>query len=234
MQDKPIFSQRLDTYLPSLDYNRPKEVFKLIAEKIEAGGVPQSVLDVGCAAGQFLYYLKGRFSSATLMGIDTSPELLAAGRSESGLADVDLALGDALTWRGQPAEVTTCLGVLGVFNDPQPLIETLIANTVTGGRIFIHSHINDVDIDVRTSYRDNVNDKDWNGGFNIYSKNTIARCFGNRAKHISFHAVDMPFDMPFNPQQPHRAFTVVLQNGRRRTINGLCQMLPEHVVEVLL
>ena len=40
------------------------------------------ILDIGCATGDFLYYLKGLYPDGEFTGIDVMPELLEQARSE--------------------------------------------------------------------------------------------------------------------------------------------------------
>lgn len=231
------FRQRPETYLGEARYTKPKRVFAMLADEVERSGAFREgarFLDVGCATGELLYFLKERFPAMRYSGVDNQPEFIATARAQPALAGVELLEADALSWRGEPFDFVTCFGMLGIFDEFEPLLTSLVANTRNGGRIYIHGLMNDVDIDVRIYYRDNQNRKDWNRGFNIHSLAQLARWLEARGHSWRVRTVELDVDIPRRPELPHRAYTDKMEDGRRITTNGLCLMLPEKLLEIVV
>lgn len=231
------FRQRPETYLGESRYDRPKRVFALFGDLLESAqamGPGRSFLDVGCATGELIYYLQARFPGTAFEGIDNQPDLLARARAHERLGAATFVEADALAYRGEPRDVVACFGMLGIFDDFEPLLASLLANTRKGGRVYLHALLNDDDIDVRIYYRDNHNAKDWNRGFNIFSMAQVGRWLESRATSWRTLPVELDVDVPRRPDLPHRAYTAKLEGGRRITTNGLCLMLPEKVLEIVV
>ena len=231
------FEQREETYLGKARYDTPKEVFKVIGDLIDSYDMskePRSFLDVGCATGELIYYLKQRFPRIVFTGIDYKSVFVETASRVSGLEDVEFQVADAIKYRAGPYHIVTCLGVLGVFDDFEPLLESLIANCFPGGRVFVQALFNDYDIDVRVTYRDNKNRQPWNKGFNIFSVDRVSQWLQQRSESHVFHPFVPPIDVPHNSDFPHRAWSIKLGNGSRQLTNGLNMLLPEKILEIRL
>lgn len=229
----PAFRQRPETYLGADKATAEKDVYRFLWSKLEpAGFQPKTILDVGCATGDLLVYLSSRFPNASLAGLDLEPELIDAAKQRPDLSSADLHIGDALTTLLGKYEVVLCFGVMGIFDNFEPLLENLVANTKSGGRIYIQALLNPDDIDVRIAYRDNLNAKDWMRGFNIFSRNRVENWCRHRDLTTHFHDFHMTSDLEKRPHLPHRAHTVDLADGSRRTTNGMCLLLPETLLEI--
>lgn len=229
------FQQRTDTYLGESRYEKPKQVFRLLGELITQSGLASpgaSLLDVGCATGEMIYYLQRCFPAMRFTGVDNQPQLLAQATANAQLQQVTFIEADALNYRNEPQDIVTCFGMLGIFDQFEPLLENLLANTRKSGKVYIHGLFNDDDIDVRIYYRDHHNHQDWNRGFNIYSTTQLANWLKGRATSWRFLPFELEVDIPRRPETPHRAYTTKLEEGRRITTNGLCLMLPEKVLEI--
>jgi SAM-dependent methyltransferase len=230
------FKQRTETYLGESRYDKPKEVFLRLATLVEeSGGLDGgSLLDVGCATGELIHYLAGRWPTASFTGLDNQSELLSHARERVRLPRVEFLEGDALEHRGTPHDVVTCFGMLGIFDEFEPLLEALLANCRPGGRVYLHALLNPEDIDVRVLYRDNPYGDAWNRGFNIFSSTRVAAWLDGKGARSRFLPFRLGVDVARNARTPHRAYTVQLADGERRTTNGLCLMLPETILEIRL
>src|ERR1700760_143002 len=64
-------------YLDEDRRREPREFFKFLVRLAESRlSTASTVLDVGCAAGEFLYYLKSLHPNLSLNGIDVSEQFL--------------------------------------------------------------------------------------------------------------------------------------------------------------
>jgi trans-aconitate 2-methyltransferase len=93
---------------------RARPFFDLVAQ-IGATG-PRYVADLGCGPGNLTAALAQRWPDATVVGVDNSPEMIAAARAtaENGSArNLSFALGDVWDWRPErPVDVLVCNAVL--------------------------------------------------------------------------------------------------------------------------
>jgi len=92
---------------------RSRPFFDLIAQ---VGATdPGYVADLGCGPGNLTAALAQRWPGATVVGVDSSPEMIAAARASAGDGDGRLSfdLGEVRDWRPErPLDVLTCNAVL--------------------------------------------------------------------------------------------------------------------------
>lgn len=232
--DIPSFEQRPETYLGESRASAEKDVFKFLFEKLRDSSVPPAgrFLDVGCATGDLLAFLAKKYPAAQLAGIDLSEGLIESARERPELGDANLIVGDGVTHVLGSFDLVTCFGMLGIFDSFEPLLENLVENTVAGGKVYVQALLNPDDIDVRIAYRDHLNQLDWMRGFNIFSRERVARWAQSMGIAVRFFDFRMTSELPKRPAFPHRAHTLDLADGTRRTTNGLCLLLPETLMEL--
>ncbi|GAA5179814.1 hypothetical protein GCM10023322_10720 [Rugosimonospora acidiphila] len=118
----------------------------------EAGIRPgATVIDVGCGTGRALPVLAqaiglsqarpepGRGVSGRVIGLDLTPQMLAAARAEQGLSGVDLVLGDArhLPLADGRADAVFAAGLVQHLPDPAAGLAELARVTRPGGALVI-------------------------------------------------------------------------------------------------
>lgn len=156
----------------SLDfYREPKEYFSLVLDRIEGRlGTPNSIIDVGCSNGAFLFHARQRFGNTVLTGLEPVEELVSLA---SNHCDADFIRGDLFENNvGRKFNVVTMLGVLGIFSDPGIVISRLLDLKEKDGALFIFSPFNEDPIDVVLDYRV-APDGNWQTGHNLFSKESI-------------------------------------------------------------
>lgn len=60
---------------------------------------PRTIVDLGCGAGNLSEVLRGRWPGATILGIDSSPEMIERARRDDADPRTTYELGDIATWR---------------------------------------------------------------------------------------------------------------------------------------
>ena len=229
----PKFKQRLNTYIGDSKATIDKDIYKFLSTKVPfSRSTNFSMLDVGCATGDLLLYFANKYPSATLSGLDIEPKLIEVAKQRKSLSSVDLLVGDGLNEIVGQFDIVTSLGTLGIFDSFEPLLENLIRNTKPGGYVFVQALLNPEDIDVKVAYKDNVNSLDWMRGFNIFSRLEIERWLKKRNIKVKFYDFSMENTIDKRPEHPHRAYTIELASGVKRTTNGLCLLLPETLMEI--
>ena len=105
-----------DIYLNEDRYENTKEMFKYVASKLENInlGSGSTVLDVGCATGEFIYYLMKKFPDCEFTGVDVSEQMI--NRASKKMPEVSYFCEDILkksnNLHKKKYNVVTCIGVL--------------------------------------------------------------------------------------------------------------------------
>ncbi len=229
----PEFHQRPETYLGESRAEPEKDVFSFFKHVLQAEGLsPKRFLDVGCATGDLLAFIGRNYPDAQLTGVDIDTKLIDVARLRTELSKAQLLVADGLNAAVGKFDVVTSFGTLGIFDNFEPLLENLVANTAPGGRVYVQALLNPDDIDVRIAYRDNLNGLDWMRGFNIFSRAQVNRWASMRGLKADFADFRMTSFLPKRESLPHRAHSLDLADGTRRTTNGLCLLLPETLMEI--
>src|SRR5262245_34652355 len=88
-----------DTYLRFAD-ERSRPYLDLLA-RIDAT-TPKTVVDLGCGPGGLTQHLHRRWPAATILGLDSSPEMIAAARALPAEPAVRFEVADVREWRATP------------------------------------------------------------------------------------------------------------------------------------
>ena len=79
-----IFRKADTLYLKENRYKKPKEIFKLLLKKISKMHKRKKIFhvaDIGCATGEFLYYLKNNLRDVNFYGFDSQHLLLTKAKN---------------------------------------------------------------------------------------------------------------------------------------------------------
>jgi trans-aconitate 2-methyltransferase len=90
---------------------RARPFFDLVAQV--GATSPGYVADLGCGPGNLTAALAQRWPDATVVGVDNSPEMIAAAQASSAAGGLSFTLGDVWDWRPErPVDVLVCNAVL--------------------------------------------------------------------------------------------------------------------------
>jgi len=225
-------------YLAESRYETPKAVHQAVVDLAEKSGAlaPGAlVVDIGCANGEFLYYLARRIPGPVYRGYDVVPELVEkARRSAPGITFSIGTVLDATLLEPQSGDVLFLLGTHSIFDD-LVWLDHLVRWTRRGGRIYVEGLFNPHPIDVWVKYRraDDTNDHR-EPGWNIVSRETVGRRLAALgATSHSFVPFEMPLDLPARPDDPVRSWTARL-DGRRVLVNGLSLIVNVEILEIVV
>lgn len=217
-------------YLSTARFGKPKEDFKAIARKLEQlldRERPCKLVDVGCANGELLHYLKGLFPNWSLHGFDRAGEFIETARCQPELADVHLKQRDLYDIDGIfDVVVSTCF--LVQFMDIEKPLRKLLDLCAPGGRVLSTGLFNPHDIEVRVEFCDNTFAETrgvWRTDFNRHSQAHIRRLFEGEVQRIEFEECRYDsLELPENPDNPIRVWTLADASGKTWLVNGAFQL----------
>jgi ubiquinone/menaquinone biosynthesis C-methylase UbiE len=126
-------------YLKENSYNKTREIFKFAYRLVKKNSHNKKIIgDFGCAAGEFLFFLRNKFNfNYKLIGFDINNLLLKKARKK--VKNVDFIKQDLLKKNKKYKNfsyISTCIGVMTIFDDFYKVINNLIYYTkkkVEGG-----------------------------------------------------------------------------------------------------
>lgn len=215
-----------------------KELFKDFSRKIQEhfGGKTNSlrVLDIGCASGELLYFLKNDLKTkGKVCGFDISEDLIKNARERfGGEAGISFFVDNADGFKlGETFDVITMSSVLSYFDDPYLILKNALNHLSGGGIVLVSGIFNDYGVDVRMRYR-LPNESEWDPGaaINQFSKKRIKEFLEKAGYTCNFSTQIMPFDIP-PKEHPIRSWTVDV-NGERWLTNGLQLLYNVQILEI--
>lgn len=215
-------------YLKDVYKSEPKEYFKLVrAEigKMYSSDNEFSLLDIGCASGGFLYYLRKEFPLANLAGMDVMKDLLSLVNDGIDGKKIITYLGDIASRETLPDskyDVITMLGVLSIFDEFEKVLDNAVNMLDKKGVLMVFGIFNPEDLDVLIKSRKaGKKEEVWESGWNYFSKKSMeAYCEEHNLKYewISFH---FHLDIQKHENDPLRSWTIDLPGEQKMIVNGL-------------
>ena len=220
-------------YINANYYKDPKETFLFIHKIINDSHHMPSVLDLGCARGEFLYYLKNNIEYEKLVGIDYSYKLINEAKKFDGLNGVEFKVGSADKFNlNSKFDIVVMSGVLSYFNDIYKVFECMKNHLKSGGKIIIFGFFNEYDVDLLIKYRNNKYFGTFESGWNIHSINTISK----ELKKLDLTIVNQEiFKLSFKSRKqddPCRAWNIETEEGIKFT-NGLKLLYDMTALEII-
>jgi len=228
----------LSPYVKHDRYEHPKEVFKLVARKLEAltdSARSYRYADIACANGELLYLLKRRFPHWALEGYDFTREFIECGLAFPGLAGVKLHLQDFFTLDDR-FDAVSFLGMLHGVWEFEPYLEKLLSLVRPGGLLLVDGCFNPFDIEFRAVFMDNSRPEAagrWRRDFSQHSRSAIGRFLAGRCRAFEFEDVPMNVEIPRREGAPHaNVWTFKDEHGRVLVTNGTHMLLNKTLLTV--
>ncbi|MGE5417652.1 MAG: class I SAM-dependent methyltransferase [Acidobacteriota bacterium] len=213
----------IETYIESSyekykSYDRFRFVLDVLSRRINDGN---TFLDVGCAKGEFIYFLKEIYPNVKYTGLEISEQLLDMARLEPQLSGVEFLQGDA---RGFSLERkfdhALMSGVLSIFDDFERPLFNMVNHIKSGGWGYVFGNFNADDIDVIIRYRNNyIGSSEWESGLNLFSLSTIGKALKPIACEINIHKFNLSVDLP-KEANPIKSFTMNTIEKGKIVLNG--------------
>lgn len=223
-------------YLNEDYYNHPKETFKFILSQIKShitSDEKYSLLDIGCARGEFLYYLSQQGMFSDLVGVDYSQTLINQAKAFNGLKDACFYCGSGETFvYGKKVDFITMIGVLSFFDDVTTSLNNIKKNLGNDGAAFLLGIFNPYDVDVLVKYRNNKYNSTYESGWNNHSINTIKKTLNEIDMKLSdIKKFTLPFEID-RQDDPTRSWTVDIQN-ERYFLNGIGFLFDLYLLKII-
>ena len=228
-------------YMHENRYKKTKEMFKFIERKAFNNKrilKKEVICDFGCAAGEFLYYLKKKHPNNFFVGTDIRNDLIHKGKKI--LPDIKFLKKSVLKKNSFSKNLfhkSFLIGVHPIFDEFEKCFSNLIYWTKPSGKIFICEMFNPHPIDVLIKYRDSskYNKGNYESGWNIFSEKSVSNFLrkNKSVKKFKFDKFTMPFDL--KPQKdPVRSWTFRDSKRRRFVTNGLSIIQPQQLLTIYL
>ncbi len=176
-----------------------------------------TILDAGCAQGVFLMHFKKQFPDSKVVGIDTSAELISKSR-KLNIPHSKFYKRDFLKIMGK-YDLVFASGVLGYYDNFINPLNKLISLTKKGGKLFIFSHFNSLNIDTLIRFRNNFNSNKWERGLNSFSLFTIRKFLKKKKTNFKI----LKFDIPINlrkRENPIISYTINTLKNKKMILSG--------------
>lgn len=206
------------TYAEVKAYERFQFLASLILKRLPQEG---TLLDIGCAKGEFIYYLRELAPTCAFTGLDYSDTLLTMARNEPCLQGVNFVQGDAADFSlGKAFDVVLMAGVLSTFDEYEAPLACMLRHLKPGGYGYIFGGFTAADVDVIVRYRNNaIGSQEWASGLNMFSLQTISRALAPHTVALQCHKFILSRPLPKDPN-PVKSFTVNTAHGEKLILNG--------------
>ena len=225
-------------YLNEDRFGHPKEMFKFIRSVITPAYLEsaENVLDVGCATGEFIYFIKSMHEGLKCTGIDISKAMIElAKKKQPGQEFIQEDILTNRQERNSKYDVVVCTGVLQIFDEIEVAITNLVSSVRSPGVLIIAGSFNNHDIDVLMRYKQSTEELRgvWETGWNLYSTTTYENYLKQLTKVKDWHWHD--FRLPFALEERSdsmRSWTIGTENNPYQLVNGACQLLYTKVLRI--
>lgn len=199
------------------------ERFKFVKAHIESTCKEAGTfLDLGCAKGEFIYFLKKSHPHLKFTGLEYSEELIKIGSQQPELKDVDWIHGDAQGFSLSGLfDIVYMSGVLSIFDEIEPVLKNSLKHLSEKGTLYIWGAFTVDDIDVIIRYRDNKNSPGlWQSAWNMFSLKTIDKILHEEGAYCKAHKFSITTDLNRNHDSPVSSYTLNLEDGSRVIATG--------------
>lgn len=224
-------------YMSEDRFDKPKEMFKYIYSLIGADrlSTAKTMLDVGCATGEFIFYMNSVAPHLSCVGVDVSQSLINRAREVQPSFEFICDDASSLTsLNSKKYDLVFSIGVLQIFDDIESPLLNLVEHVSTDGLLIIAGSFNEHSIDVLMTYRNGGDfESIWETGWNLFSKKTYEEYLSKMEGNLSWewHDFRMPFSLP-KRSDLMRSWTISTEENPNQLINGAAQLLDTKVLVI--
>lgn len=213
-------------YLEENYLEKPKESFFFLEKIIKRYKKSKinSLLDLGCARGEFLYFLNKKFKETFLLeGVDYSQNLLNYAKNRKYFTSVKFHKKNAYKLNlKKKFDFIIVSGLVCYFDDIEIFLNNILRNLKLDGKLIIFDNFNNHDVDIILRYRNNNFSNKFEPGWNTHSVSTINKIL----KRKKFQIIEKKkFNLSFKlkkKKDPCRSWHIKVNNKLMFT-TGLMQ-----------
>jgi trans-aconitate methyltransferase len=202
-----------------------KESFKFLLENIKKNHNDDfTLIDIGCATGVFITYVKEQLPKVKISGADILPSLLERAKINCPSADFykfDVYNKHSIekVIKDKKFDAVVLDGVHTIFDNVTPWVENLMNILSDNGVIYVFGSFNESNFDVITRVK-SVDSNIWEKGWNRFSLETVKREFEKNNFSVSLKKFNLNLDIK-KTDDGRRTYTQRLNDGSVITRNGL-------------
>jgi len=190
---------------------RQKDFHSQYVKKIDELGI-STVLELGCASGDFLYQLPAKVTGT---GLDISKELINVAKTTRKKNNLEFFCADLFTYQPkQPFDLVVMTGFLCTFKDFNKVLDKAL--DLSNRYIFINDFFNSYGVDAQFSFKLD-NEEEFQTPYTVWSKNTIIQYLKDRNVNYKFEQYDVHTELQEGPHPLHNFHVNVL--GKRTISN---------------
>jgi trans-aconitate methyltransferase len=201
----------------------PKSYFKFVLNEIDSDFAKNaSIVDIGCATGDFIWFLQQNFPDAELVGVDVDEQLLQRARAEVPSAEFFRAniVEDKID---KQYDLVFFLSVHAIWDSAETWLNPLVdlVREKKKSAVYVFGLFNPEDVDVMVRSRKSSSDGPWETGWNIISKKTVRDYCENKGWECSFKNFQIDVELEKNESDPLRSYTLMMKDDQPLVVNGL-------------
>ena len=225
-----IKSKRIHDKFYIKEKTKIKESFKFLLKSILRIKF-NSLIDIGCANGSFLNFIKKKFKNKKLVGADIDSNLLFNAKNRNNdieftKLDISKKIKNKLI---EKYDIVVMSGVHTIYDDIAPLIKNASLICKKGGYFLMFGSFNPSKFDILTRVKE-FKSNTWETGFNRPSLLTTRRLFNKFFSSSVVSKFNFNLKIKKNKQDPRRTYTIALKSNKLLTINGLEQISTKFLI----
>ena len=242
---KKIVRTHDDLYLKDRRKKNTKEYFKFLYKNLSKNYLLKSkkkvnIIDIGCATGELIYYLKTKFKNAIFTGSDVHAKLIKVAKKDKDLRDVNFSVENIINnpkkIHLKRFDIILFIAVHSIWDQIDTWFSNLRKYGKKGSTIYIFGLFNPNPLDTFVKVRRNNSKKNvLEPGWNLISINTFKKYFKlKKIKNYKFHRWEIKIALSKNKKDPMRSFTQKLSNNKYQLTSGIGLIHNLYLLEVKL
>lgn len=204
---------------------RTKEYFSFVVDqglrKIYDHPAHFSLLEIGCARGDFLSLVTRLYPHASVTGIDIRDDLVQ--RAQLDFPHITFRSANLFSLPPDLAgfDCACMLTIHSLFDEIEPALLALLRTVKKGGRVFVFGLFNPAPLDVLVKVRLPGETDHFESGWNIHSEAAVAAFLQAQGYTFSFARYTPAREKQSDDEGNFSSWTQQLADGSLQLINGL-------------
>ena len=200
--------------------SKPKEYFKFIIKKINKNLNKKSVLDIGCATGDFLKYINSVYPNSKLYGLELNKSLIAKAKKQLPFVNKFYNLNILNAQNIGKFDYIIMSGVHSIFDDlykPLKVLKKLKNNK--NSKIYIFGIWNPYNVDAVVRLK-KTSKNNWEQGWNVFSIKTLETKLKKLGLKYKVYKFNLKLKIKKNKHDLFRSWSYHYSSKKNIIING--------------